>query len=144
MLSWSENSSAIEVIRVKGFMSKFSLQNIQLDEFDIFKLNLARLVGRPLPPTHTHTLYILFYNSLVTRQFSWNLVTSPKIYIELILWIFIFKIWTDFCSVSTFSKPGVINKKSDFQKNLIFILRCFTFLITFFQIVPLLQIHKNT
>ena len=46
---------------------------------------------------------LLFSNSNI----SWNLVTFPKIYLGLIFEFF-FKIRTGFCSVSTFSQPGVI------------------------------------
>ena len=47
-------------------------------------------------------------------------MTIPKSYLELTFWIFLFKIRTGFCSVSTFSWPGFAHKKV-----LIFILRCF-------------------
>ena len=51
--------------------------------------------------TKRSCLYILLYYCLVT------LVTFPNIYLGLIFWILFFKIRTGFCSVSTFSWPGV-------------------------------------
>ena len=58
-----------------------------------------------LPPPLGIFCCITFYYFI---QVSWNLVTFTKICLGLIFWNCFFKIRTGFCSVSTFSRTGVV------------------------------------